>query len=203
MNINEFVSERKKDWEKLETLADRIGPGARSRLTGSELWELGTLYTAAVSDLSVMRSSASAQGVDPDVLEYLNSLVIRVHGIIYRKPPFRWSAVRWFVVEGFPGTFRDNSAYVGVSAALFLLFGLLGFIMSLNDPGFIELLVPEDLIAKVEKGQVWFTDLYTVAPLASSWLMTHNISVTFLMVASGITFGVGTMYLLAVNGLLL
>ena len=33
--------------------------------------------------------------------------------------------------------------------------------------------------------------------------MTHNVSVTFLMVAAGITFGFGTVYLLVLNGLLL
>jgi uncharacterized membrane protein SpoIIM required for sporulation len=33
--------------------------------------------------------------------------------------------------------------------------------------------------------------------------MTHNISVTMLMVAAGITFGLGTAYLLALNGLLI
>ena len=50
---------------------------------------------------------------------------------------------------------------------------------------------------------MWFKDVYTVAPMASSSLMTHNISVTFLIFASGITFGVGTFYLLALNGLLI
>jgi uncharacterized membrane protein SpoIIM required for sporulation len=33
--------------------------------------------------------------------------------------------------------------------------------------------------------------------------MTHNVSVTFLVFAAGITFGIGTIYLLALNGLLL
>ena len=50
---------------------------------------------------------------------------------------------------------------------------------------------------------MWFNDVYTMAPMASSSLMTHNISVTFLIFASGITFGVGTLYLLALNGLLI
>ena len=63
--------------------------------------------------------------------------------------------------------------------------------------------MPESIIATVEKGKVWFKDVYTVAPMASSSLMTHNISVTFLIFASGITFGVGTLYLLALNGLLI
>lgn len=82
-------------------------------------------------------------------------------------------------------------------------FSLLGFVLALKEPGFIELLVPESMIARVEEGKVWLDHLHTVAPMASSWLMTHNISVTFLTIAAGITLGVGTIYLLAINGLLL
>jgi uncharacterized membrane protein SpoIIM required for sporulation len=161
------------------------------------------LYIAAVSDLSVMRPSESAQGLDPIALGYLTALVTRVHGIIYKRPPFRWASLWRFLSEGFPETFRGSAIYVALSAAIFLLFCFSGFLLGWNDLGFIELMVPEHVIAKVEEGQVWFNDLYTVAPLVSSWLMTHNISVTFLIGASGITFGVGTVYLLAINGLLL
>lgn len=203
MNIDEFVSERKEEWERLETIAEKIGPGSSSRMTREELWELGKLYTAAVSDLSILKSSDLAMSGGSDEVEYLNSLVIRIHGLIYRKEPFRWSSVGHFLMAGFPETFRVAGSYVGISTAVFLVFCGVGFGMGLTEPGFIELLVPESIISRVEEGRVWFDNLHTVAPMASSYLMTHNISVTFLIVAAGITFGVGTVYLLAVNGLLL
>ncbi len=123
--------------------------------------------------------------------------------MIYRKPPFRWQSVTGFLIHGFPQVFRRNLSYVIVSTGIFVLFGLVGFVLGLEKPGFIELVVPEHIIETVEKGRVWFSSLYTMAPAASSGLMTHNISVTFFMAASGITFGIGSVYLLSLNGLLI
>jgi uncharacterized membrane protein SpoIIM required for sporulation len=203
VNINEFIQERKEDWEKLEHIARKLDSASRSQLTGDELWELGRLYTGAVSDLSTLKSSSTAEHLDRDVLAYLNNLVIRTHGGIYRKPPFRWSSLTRFFARDFPGIIRESGRYVACSATVFVSFALLGFSLGLKEPGFIELLVPESMIARVEEGKVWFDHLHTVAPMASSWLMTHNISVTFLTIAAGITFGIGTVYLLAINGLLL
>lgn len=204
MNINELIQERKEDWEKLEQIAKKLdSAAARSRLTREELWELGRLYTGAVSDLSTLKSSGTAEHLDRDVLAYLNNLVLRVHGGIYRKPPFRWTSFIRFFTRDFPGVARDAGRYVACSVIVLSSFALLGFGLALREPGFIELLVPESMIARVEEGKVWFDHLHTVAPMASSWLMTHNISVTFLTIAAGITFGIGTVYLLAINGLLL
>jgi uncharacterized membrane protein SpoIIM required for sporulation len=203
MNIDQFVSERKKEWEQLDRIAGKIGPGQRSRLTREELWDLGRLYSAAVSDLSLLRSSPLAADPDNILISYLNGLVIRVHGTIYGKPHFRWASIGKFITEGFPQAFWDCRFYVGFSTAVVVLSGLAGFFLGLREPAFIELLVPEEIIETVEKGSVWFKGLYAVAPMASTGLMTHNISVTFLTFAAGLTFGIGTVYLLAFNGLLL
>lgn len=203
MNINEFVNERKEEWEKLERIASKFRRGTGTGLSSNELWELGTLYTAAVSDLSILKSSGIAADLNPEILNYLNGLVIRVHGAIYRKPPFQWGLFREFFTSGFPQAIRTSVVYVLLSAGLFWGFCLMGFILGVAEPGFVELVVPETIIEVVEHGEVWFKDLHTIAPLASSALMTHNISVTFFAVAAGMTFGVGTVYLLALNGLLL
>jgi uncharacterized membrane protein SpoIIM required for sporulation len=167
------------------------------------LWELGRLYTGAISDLALLKSSVLASDPHNEVMAYLNGLVIRVHGAIYQRPSYDWNSLSQFLVRGFPGAVRRNFVYVVVSAALFFLFGVTGFVLGLGEPGFIELVVPDEIIGKVEKGKVWFKGLYTMAPHASGWLVTHNVSVIFLIVAAGITFGLGTAYLLALNGILL
>lgn len=203
MNINEFINERKGDWQKLEALAAKIRPGTAAGLTREELWDLGKLYSAAASDLSVLKSSELGEDPSNEIIAYLNAQVVRVHGIIYRKPKFTWAAFGRFLREGFPGTFRDAKVYVGIAASVFVLFFLIGLVLGLRNPAFVDLLVPENISATVERGNVWFNHLYSVAPMASSQLMTHNVSVTFLIFAAGITFGIGTIYLLALNGLLL
>jgi uncharacterized membrane protein SpoIIM required for sporulation len=203
LNINEFIAERKGEWEKLERIVSKIKPGTRANLTKEELWDLGRLYSAAISDLSVMKSSDFGADRHDPVISYLNALVVQVHGTIYRKPSSGWSSVSLFLTMSFPQTFRRNWPYMVFSTGTFLFFGLLGFCLGLTEPGFVEAVVPEQVIAKVESGKVWFNDIYAVAPMASSHLMTHNISVTFLLIAAGISFGILTVYLLAFNGLLI
>jgi len=203
MNINEFILERKEEWDQLEAISAKFRPGAAAGLSREDLWKLGRLYTGAVADLAALRSSKLAGDPDDQVVAYLNALVIRVHGMIYRKAPFRWSSIRHFLTTGFPVTFRRTAVYTAWSTGVFLFFAAVGFVLGLGEAGFIELLVPQEIISRVEQGQVWFKELHTVAPQASSLIMTNNISVTFLTFAAGITFGLGTLYLLALNGLLL
>ncbi len=203
MNINEFVSERKTDWRRLEDITRKFRPGKTPQLTKEELWQVGPLYTAAVSDLAVLKSSDA--GTDPNnrTISYLNGLIIRAHGALYRKTPFKRRSISDFFVRGLPSVMRANIAYVAVSAGVFMFFSILGFVLSVTEPGFVEMVVPPGIIATVEDGEVWFSGLYRVAPQASSWLMTHNISVTFLAIAAGMTFGIGSIFLMALNGLLL
>ena len=204
MNINEFVDQRKNDWKRLEAIADRFKPGVTPKLNHEELWELGRLYTGAVSDLSLLKSSEVVAGQGNELVEYLNGLVIRVHSTIYRKHRrFEWRWVWDYLIDGFPKAFRAALAYNLLSTAVFVFFGIIGFVLGITEPGFIELVVPGNIIDTVEKGEVWFKGLYSVAPMATSALITNNVSVTFLIVAAGITFGIGTFYLLAFNGLLI
>lgn len=203
MNINDFVSQRKEDWKKLEVLASKFKPGSTPKLSRDELWELGKLYTGAIADLSLLKASGLGSEADNRLVAYLNSLVIKVHGAIYRERRIRWRAVLEFLQRGFPTTFRKGMVYVLFSAGLFLTFLAVGFVLGINEPGFVELVLPDRIIEHVEEGKVWFNHLYSIAPQASSMLMTHNVSVTFFIVAAGVTFGVGTFYLLALNGLFL
>ncbi len=203
MNINEFISERKEEWDRLESITRKMGPAGNRGLSREELWDLGRLYSAAVSDLSALRSSELGSDPNNEIIKYLNYQVAYVHGMIYRAPRLSWGILKNFLISGFPHAFRESISYIFTAALVLIMAGLTGFFLSLNEPAVIELLVPESMIATVEKGDVWFKHVYTVAPMASSQLMTHNISVTFLIFASGIIFGIVTLFLLALNGLLI
>ena len=50
---------------------------------------------------------------------------------------------------------------------------------------------------------MWTHSVVTIKPLASSGIMTNNLSVAFSTFALGITAGIGTIWMLAVNGVLI
>jgi uncharacterized membrane protein SpoIIM required for sporulation len=59
------------------------------------------------------------------------------------------------------------------------------------------------MVATIERHEMWTHSVVAVAPAASSMIMTNNLSVCFIAFATGIVFGLGTLYSMFFNGLLL
>jgi uncharacterized membrane protein SpoIIM required for sporulation len=55
----------------------------------------------------------------------------------------------------------------------------------------------------IEKSEMWTESIVTIKPLAASGIMTNNLSVSFATFAFGITAGIGTVWMMVVNGLLI
>ena len=97
MDLDRFIREREADWKRLDALLLRASRGLGDLRRG-DLRELGILYRQAASDLA----RAQAAGSDPDLLEYLTGLVVRGHGLIYRREPARLSHAWRFLSDEFP-----------------------------------------------------------------------------------------------------
>jgi uncharacterized membrane protein SpoIIM required for sporulation len=59
------------------------------------------------------------------------------------------------------------------------------------------------MVETIEHHQMWTHSIVAIKPLASSSIMTNNISVGFTTFALGITGGIGTIYMMLFNGLLM
>jgi uncharacterized membrane protein SpoIIM required for sporulation len=59
------------------------------------------------------------------------------------------------------------------------------------------------MVATIHNHQMWTHSILSMKPQAASGIMTNNLSVTFLTFAAGITGGLGTLYLIFNNGLLM
>ena len=91
MDLIQFILERQSDWERLDQLLKQAGR-ALGRLGKVDLHELGALYRQASSDLA----RAQAAHADAELLEYLNQLVVRAHGVIYRPEQARLKSLGAF-----------------------------------------------------------------------------------------------------------
>src|SRR5215204_7511425 len=78
--MSRFINERKNNWQRLEDLLSILDTSSLRRLSRAEVREFGELYRRAATDLAIAR----AETRDPKLINYLNSLVIRAHGKIYR-----------------------------------------------------------------------------------------------------------------------
>lgn len=198
MSANRFIDDRKNTWQRLEDLLTLLDTTRLSRLNREEVRELGKIYRRTASDLAIARAEAR----DPRLVNYLNSLVIRAHGRIYRADPHGEKRFRRFFSSEFPQTFRRRWRYTAVSFAVFFLFALIGFMGSRYDPEFSELVgvSPAWREVFIETRTHWWERLNEANQIGASSILTHNIRVTILAFALGATFGLGTLYILAYNG---
>ncbi len=59
------------------------------------------------------------------------------------------------------------------------------------------------MVETIERHEMWTHSIVAIKPLASSAIMTNNLSVSFMAFATGICAGIGTLYMLFFNGILL
>lgn len=174
------------------------GRGVRA-LRHSELQELGLLYRQTASDLAAVREDASCK----QLAVYLNQLLGRSHNLIYHGHKAKVSGIVRFYGETYPRVFRETLPQTLIAMAIFAITGLASWMVTIHDPGFAHRLLGPSMMETIERREMWTHSVVTIKPLASSGIMTNNLSVAFSTFALGITAGIGTIWMLAVNGVLL
>lgn len=189
------------DWEELEAILEQVRRRGVRSLRPEQVGLLGSRYRKAAADLNFHRTHSA----DRRFIEYLNSLVARAHNQIYRTGKLGARDVTAFFTREFPRSVRRHAAWILLSAAIFGLSGLLGALEQRANPEFYRFLVPESLVESLEEGEPWYRQMsiLQLQPMASSRIMTNNLSVTVSVFALGITAGAGTALLLMLNGVLL
>ncbi len=198
MPLDRFINERKTAWQRLEGLLHLVDRMSLRKLHREEVRELGRIYRRTASDLAIAR----AESRDPRLINYLNSLVIRAHGRIYRADAQGGGRIRNFFARDFPQTFRRTWRYTALSFVVVLVFSVGSFIGTRLDPEFSEFagISPYFREVVINKRTHWWQDLNEANQIGSSQIFTNNIRVTFYAFAYGAMLGVGTLYILAFNG---
>src|SRR5881398_334573 len=123
MPIDRFINERKNVWQRLEELLQLLDRMTLRKLHREEVRELGRIYRRTASDLAIAR----AESRDPRLVNYLNSLVIRAHGRIYRANGDWLGRIIRFYTHEFPQTFRRTWRYTATAFAVFIVFTAVAF----------------------------------------------------------------------------
>src|SRR5712692_5218686 len=198
MPIDRFINERKSAWQRLEELLKLLDRMTLRRLHREEVRELGRIYRRTASDLAIAR----AESRDPRLINYLNSLVIRAHGRIYRADAQGYGRILDFFTRDFPLAFRRTWRYTATAFGVFMLFSLIAFFGTRHDPDFSEFagISPFFREVVINNRKHWWESLNQANQIGSSQIFTNNIRVTFYAFALGAVFGLGTLYVLAFNG---
>ena len=194
-----WLEKRKPQWQRLEQLVGRSGHRGVAALSHDELRELGLLYRQTASDLATVREDITSRSFT----SYLNQLLARAHNLIYMGRRPNWGGIWRFYLDTYPRVFREAFPLVLLAALVFIGGGLAGAVVTLRDAAFAHRILGPHMIETIEKREMWTHSILAVKPMAASGIMTNNITVGFFMFVAGITAGLGTLWMLITNGLLM
>lgn len=201
MTEREFISRRRADWERLARLTETARSRGLAGLARDDLSAVGLLYRKSTSDLAYAR----AHFPGGDVEGYLNMLVAQGHALVHGGAKLSGRAVTRFVRWQLPVAVREHIRPILLAAAVFFLAAGVGAWAYATHNAVIIGLIPEAyrrMIDSVADGESRGA-LDVAKPILSSAIMTNNIQVSFIAFALGLTFGLGTLWVVWQNGLLL
>jgi uncharacterized membrane protein SpoIIM required for sporulation len=199
MNLESWLRQRRPVWKRLEEIVDKIVRGGPRRAGGSNIAELIEVYQSACADLARLR----AIGAEPALVEPLNRLIIRAHGQIYRgSAASPWGLGRFFLRD-YPRLFRRTWKFTFASLLVSLAAAFAGYWTVQDNPQIVA-----DIMGGNDReffGNKTIADIrerfgHESNPLMSSVIISNNVRVALLAFALGVTFGVGTVGALVLNG---
>lgn len=202
MTPDELIAARRPTWNELDELVARAIRRGPRVLSSEEASRLIYLYRETCADLARLQASGAAS----DQLHSVNRVVTRAHGQLYGRRPRSRVSLRHFLMNDYPRLVRRRWPFMATSLAIFLAFGCMGYFSVQTNPAVVaDLLGGAETDFRGDKTSDDFRDRFerTPSPLLSSAVTTNNIIVAFTAYALGVTFGVGTVYLLMVNGTML
>jgi len=194
-----WIEKRKPYWAKLESLLNQSTNGGLKSLSRSDLQELSLLYRQTAADLAAIREDPASV----HFARYVNQLLVRAHNTIYsghRSSPLKALSFFW---TSYPAAFRRNLKHCLFALLIFAIAGLVGAVLTYQNPDFKVKVLGPRMVETIDRHQMWTHSIVGIKPQTSSAIMTNNMSVGFTAFALGITGGLGTIYMMAMNGLLI
>lgn len=201
MRREEFIAARKGRWERLDVLIREARKSLR-RISGEEILELGMLYRAVTADLATARRDFPGDSVTA----YLNALVARAHTVVYQGEPGGLARLGRFLRYGFPAAFRETAPYTALAFGLFLVSAVIAALLVAVQPHLADVLLPGEaagLRSIMQQHHLWMQSATSNHSVAANFIMLNNIKVAFFAFAGGMLVGLGTLYVMLQNGIML
>ncbi len=206
IDLQRFVSAERPYWSELEGMLDKLEADPAFRMSLDQLSRFHFLYERTAADLARFTTFAS----EPETRRYLENLISRSYGEIHetREQQRRIRPLQWFF-NTLPQTFRRHIRAFYASLAITVAGSLFGGFALALDPEAKPVLMPFPHLLQDPARRVAEEESATSDRLAgkktsfSAFLMTHNIRVSILTLALGMSWGIGTIVMLFSNGVML
>ncbi len=199
-SLARWLEKRAPDWQ---ALADRLNRQRDDKnQEPEEVARVVRGFRALSRDVSLARRLMPGGRLT----RYLENLFTQAHETVYHPPrnPRAELALLWR--EEVPHIVRhEMRGVIPATLALFTLALLAGWLLVHFNPELAALVASEGMIATVREGKLWTDDLLNIIPssLLAFSIITNNVTVTLFAFGLGIFHGVGTLYIILLNGLMI
>ncbi len=193
-----FVARRRVHWQQLDDLLSQRK--VLHRLPPDLIASVGRLYRIVCADLMRARGAGYGQ----ELVAYLDVLGARAHNRLYRASPYQLSKLGALLARDFPRTLRESWRFMAVASALFLTPFLIALVGTLANPDLAaEVMSRGDLEMLAESYAEGFGEGRSESQDASmaGFYVYNNVGISFRVFATGIFFGLGSVFYLVYNGL--
>lgn len=209
MKQETFVQLHRADWEALG--AWLVGQGARRQPgTAAPAVKLEDaafphLYREVCQHLALAR----ARGYSPALVEQLQELVQDGHQLLYRAPRLRWRTAAGFFVVTFPRLVRRERRLVLLAAVLFFAPLLVMLWLIQRHPELAYSMLSAEQVAEFDR---MYDNTRHTGRLARDsqtdlvmfgYYILNNVGIAFRTMASGLVAGIGSLFVLITNGLII
>jgi uncharacterized membrane protein SpoIIM required for sporulation len=161
---------------------------------------MAALYREVCTDL--MRARALSLGLD--LTSYLDALAARAHNTLYASKPRRLPEAMQMLWHDFPVALRRRLPYFVTATGLFCVPFFVGLFAAVGSKSFAFTVLPTEVLEEMAEsyssgfaeGRAGGTD----AAMAGFYVY-NNVGIAFRCFATGILFGVGSVFFLVYNGL--
>jgi uncharacterized membrane protein SpoIIM required for sporulation len=201
MNEESFVDRREVEWKRLAALCDTADWSIK-KLSDSELREFVRLYRRVSTDLAVARTKST----NVPLISFLNDLVGRAYGILYRSPQKRFLPTLMNTIAVSAQTVRRNRWFLLTSAIIFFgsalfIYGLMSWVPSVK-----EQVIPPAMQPLVDKWKEGSFDprSSSEAGMMAAFYASNNPKTAIITGAVGAgSFGIVSVFFLFQNGAML
>lgn len=198
MDYRRFSELRGPIWDELEQGLGRARDGG---LDYRELERLSLLYRQVLHDHSIARGRYAGTSVD----RRLQRLVLEATHRLQRDTGEELPTLRLFLFDIFPRTFRRLHPEIGLAILVFCATTLFGAALAAVEPAIATLFLPAEAIEDLSHGELWTDSILTTSSssMVSSSIALNNLKVLITAFAGGAAAGLGALWVLLLNGLML
>lgn len=203
MKQERFVALHSREWDSLQSWFSALERQPKRTMRQDQALDFPSAYRRVCHHLALARG----RGYSHDVTDRLQRLVQQGHLVLYRPPAPRWHRVASFLVAGFPRLVRSQWRCMLAATVLFYVPALVMLVLMQMRPELAHTVFNSAQLAQFEKmydpsnphiGRSSGTNLQMFG-----FYVMNNVSIAFRTFASGLVFGVGALYVLGANGVII